>query len=122
MSKALLKFIDSVCVQDAWLWDITAATADGYGGHTWPDGHPVRIKCRWDDVVERITAADGEEVVSNAQLLVTQDVPVGSYLQLEPSDTATAPLDTNGARIARLSARNPLFRSTNDFVRTVYLC
>ncbi len=122
MSKALLKFVESVCVQEAWLWNITAATPDGYGGKTWHKGHPTRINCRWDDVIERITAANGEEVISNAQLLVTQEIAVGSYLQLITNNAATAPADTTNARLVRLTTRTPLFRSADTFVRMVYLC
>lgn len=120
--SAITKFVESVCVQQAWYWDEAVAIKDGFGGKTYPEGHPVLIKCRWDDKVERITASNGEEVVSNAQLLVTQDVTIGSYLQLAEPGVTTPPLSTDTAKLARLVTKNALFRSTTEFVRMVYVC
>ncbi len=122
MSKALLKFVESVCVQQAWYWDAALAIPDGYGGTSWPEGVPVLIDCRWDDVTERIRTPDGEEVVSNAQLLVTQDVTIDSYLQLAVPGATAPPPSHNAAKLARLIQRTPLFRSRSDWVRVVYVC
>jgi hypothetical protein len=118
MSRALLKFVESVCVQDAWYWAASEASNNGFG-KTY--GTPELIKCRWDDKVELIRASNGEEITSSAQILVVQDVEVDSYIQLaEPGDT-TPPSSINDAWMIRRIDKNPLFRATDQFVRVVYV-
>ncbi len=119
MSRALLKFIESVCVQRAWYWAGEAKVPDGFGGFTYDE--PTLIKCRWDDKTELIRAANGEQVVSRAQILVIDDLEVGATVQLfaNEEEPPAAP-STLGYDILRIE-KNPMFRSTDQFVRVVYV-
>jgi hypothetical protein len=122
MADPLIKFVESVCVQTAVYWG--SPKNDGYGGTTYDS--PVEIKCRWDGKTKRITNDEGEEVVSRAQVLVTQDLEVGGVLYLGTlNDLGTEqendPAQIVGAYKIQRVEKSPLFRSTKDFVRTVYL-
>jgi hypothetical protein len=148
MASPLIKFIESVCVQWAFYWNSVTGVNDGFGNITYPP--PVIVKCRWDGKVQLIKNDKGEEVVSHAEVLVPVDLPVGGVLQLlgegntvtmvagTPDDiigddyrilgltvvwetdmpTPESPVD--GQPIIA-SVKVPLFRSTTDFVRTVYV-
>lgn len=118
MSRALLKFVESVCVQDAWYWDASKASHDGFKNVY---ATPELIKCRWDDKTELITASNGEQIISHAQILVVEDVLVDSYIQLAEPGATTPPTDTSGAWLIRRIDKNPLFRSVDQFVRVVYV-
>ena len=122
MVDPLIKFVESVCVQTAVYWG--NPTPDGYGGTTYDD--PVEISCRWDETINIIRNNQGEEVVSKAETLVTQDVDENGMLylgELDDLDSAEeeSPETVNGTwKIIRFD-KTPLFRSTDEFVRTVYL-
>jgi hypothetical protein len=122
MADPLLKFIESVCVQTAVYWG--NPRNDGYGGTTYDS--PVEIKCRWDGTTKRVTNNQGVEVVSQAEVLVTQDMDADGLLYLGAlSDLTTTqqndPAQVVGAYKIQRVDKNPLFRSTSEFVRTVYL-
>lgn len=122
MSDPLIQFVESVCVQTAVYWG--APQPDGFGGITYSD--PVEISCRWDEKTKVVTDNNGKEIVSKAEVLVTQDVDEEGYLYLGTIDDLDSseqdsPEDVVGAwEIKRVDA-SPLFRSTDKFVRVVYL-
>jgi hypothetical protein len=112
------KFIRRIAVQTAVYWG--NPVDDGYGGLTFDD--PVEIKCRWEDTAELITAADGEQYVTKANIMVTQDVDVNGYLLLGTlnnldSDQMDDPKEVSGACRIRQFAKVPMIRSTSAFVR-----
>lgn len=116
---ALLKFVKSVCVQEAWYWVDDAAVPDGFGGFTYKA--PEKIKCRWDDKIQLVRNQNGEEVTSSAEILVIQDVKLGGTLQLLEDPEEEIPTEpTNGYTVLQV-AKTPLFRSRNEFVRTVFV-
>lgn len=122
MANPLIKFVSSVCVQTAVYWG--SPEPDGFGGYSY--GDPVEIACRWDGKVQRITNDKGEEVVSKAEVLVTEDLDMGGMLFLGSlndldSDQMDAPENVDGAYKIELFTKNPLFRSTSEFVRVAYL-
>jgi len=115
-------FIRKVAVQTAVYWG--APVANGYGAMTYSE--PVEIKCRWEDTVELVRAADGEEYSCRAQLLVTQDLSINGYIYLGElsdldSDQADSPQNVIGTYKIRRLDKTPLFMSTNKFVRKVYI-
>ena len=115
----LMNFIESVCVQDAVYW---TGTPDGYGGYTW-QAHPVKV--RWDDTTEVVTDSSGKEVVSRARILSLHPMKQGRRLYLGSIDNLSDdekdnPLLVESYEIKRVD-RNPLFKSTTEFVQTVYL-
>lgn len=119
----ILDFISSVCVQTATYW--AAGTKDGYGGIVWPA--PVEISCRWDGSTKLITDNNGENIVSKAEILLTQDVDEGGYVclgtidDLESSSQENSPKTVDGAyRILRVD-KTPLFKSTDEFVYTCFV-
>ena len=72
-------FIARLCTQTAVYWG--TPVDDGYGTKTFAD--PVEISCRWEDIVDRINRVGGrleEEIISKAQVYVTQDVDERGYL------------------------------------------
>lgn len=122
MVNPIIKFVESVTVQTAVYWG--NPQPDGYGGTNYDD--PVEISCRWDGKVELITNNQGEEIVSKAQILVTQDLDEGGMLYLGSlgdldSAQEDSPETVNGSYKIQRMDKNPLFRSTSEFVRVVYL-
>lgn len=71
-------FIKTVCVQTAVLW--TGKQADGFGKHQFTEVREIPV--RWDDKIKLVIDRDGKEVVSTAQLLVTEDIPLESMVKL----------------------------------------
>lgn len=122
----LQEFISSVCVQTAVYW--APGTRDGFGQPTWSTG--VDIACRWDDTTtlsaERIINKYGKEIVSQARLLVTQDINPEGYLYLGTISELSAQQKINPKLVptaypVQRIEKNPEFKSTSKFVRTVYL-
>jgi hypothetical protein len=69
-------------IQEATYW-----APSGQAGETNDFGHPilgngVLIRCRWEDKVQQIRKANGDEVVSGAEVLVDRDLVAGGYLKL----------------------------------------
>ena len=130
MVSPLLKFVQSVTVQTALYW--AAPVPNGFGGYTY--SAPVEIAVRWDDVVTIFKdvgsqgparAEQGREVMSDAQLLVNQELAVGGrvllarltdFLPIQLQDPVAL-----GAREIIKVGKNPLFRSKTEFVHTAYL-
>lgn len=118
------KFIKKICVQTAVYWG--TPVPDGYGGYIFDD--PVEILCRWEDKVElidRVGERLGEQIISKAQVLVTQDLNEQGYLYLGTlndldSDTSN-PKEIKGAYMIKWKTKIPMIRSTTEFVRKVYL-
>lgn len=127
MASGLIKFIKKVCVQSAVYWP--APTADGYGGMTY--GVPKDIKCRWTDKVQVVKLQSAyiptsTEFVSYAEILLYEDVVLQGVLWQGTLATLTAeqkvsPLTIDGAREIKTFEKVPLFRSTTEFVKKVYL-
>ena len=116
------EFIKTVCVQTAVYW--SNPVADGYGGFTF--GTPVEIPCRWDETTALVMDARGQEIVSRATILVTQDLEVDGVLWLGFLRDLTAtqrgnPKSVEGAYVIKRIDKTPLFKSTTEFVRKVYL-
>lgn len=127
MASGLIKFIKKVCVQNAVYWP--SPTQDGYGGMTY--GTPKAIKCRWTDKVQVIKwqsayMPTSNEFISYAEILLYDDVVVqgvlwlGLLASLSIAQKAN-PLTISGAREIKTYERIPLFRSTTEFVKKVYL-
>jgi len=123
---SILKFIKRVCVQTAVYW--APGVPDGYGGLTFSD--PVEIKCRWEDKQRLFRATNGNELETKSEVLVTQDVVLQGWLFLGTLDEATVyadsdgtinPISVEGACEIVAFDKTPLFRSTDKFVRTVFL-
>ncbi len=116
----LISFIKSVCVQTAVYWG--NPKPDGYGGQTFAT--PIEIKCRWDDVNELFINKDGEEKTSSAKVLVTQDLDKNGWLflgALADLDSSMTPENMDDVyRIMKIQ-KTSLFKSTDEFVRTIYL-
>lgn len=118
----LQQFISRVCVETAVYW--APGAKDGYGNNVWSEG--VEISCRWDDKTEKIVDKYGKEIVSQAQLLITQDIDIEGYLyrgtldSLETEQKSNPKLVTTAYPIMRYE-RSPEFKSTDKFVRVLYL-
>jgi len=115
-------FIARLCVQTAVYWG--TPTEDGYGIKTFVD--PVEIDCRWEDTLEVISDAKGNEVVSGSAIYVTQDVDEQGYLYLGTLDDLNSgeeadPTTIEKAYEIKRFEKIPALRRTDDFLRKVYL-
>lgn len=116
------KFIRTVCVQTAVYWG--SPQADGFGGFTFAD--PVEIPCRWEDKTQIVANMDGQETTSDTEVLVTQDLDYNGYLFLGTltdldSDQFDNPMLVSGAKPIISKSKIPMIKSTDEFVRKVYL-
>jgi hypothetical protein len=120
------RFIQKVCVQTAVYWG--NPKDDGYGGFTFDD--PVNISCRWEDKIQIVATMDGQEVSSDSEILVTQDLDYNGYLYLgtleELSEDYTEeelanPMNVPTAKAIISKSKIPMIKSTKEFVRIVYL-
>ncbi len=122
MTDPLIKFIQSVCTQTAVYWG--NPQPDGYGGSTYDD--PVEISCRWDEKINMIRSTQGEEVVSKAEILLTQDVDENGLIFLGDLDDLGSSVEENPEtsdrtwKILRFD-KTPLFQSSTEFVQKAYL-
>ncbi len=118
-------FIARLCTQTAVYWG--SPVNDGYGGKTFDD--PVEISCRWEDRIEsinRVGARLGEEIVSRAQVYVTEDVEELGYLYLGTLDDLDSDEEADPTTIVKAYMINrfdkiPTMRSSNEFLRKAYL-
>jgi len=120
---SITSFIRKVAVQTVVYWG--NPTNNGSGGFNFAEA--VEIKCRWDDISEVITDANGREIISSAKLLVTDDYDVEGYVYLgelsdfDSSVDLTKPKDIKGAYFIAKIEKTPMIKSTTEFVRTIYL-
>lgn len=94
---------------------------DGLGGYTWED--PVELACRWEEVVELYTDANGQERRSQAKVFLDQDIKVGDYLALMDLDDITSsslPGNTKEAFQIRRFDKVPDLSGT-EFLRRAWL-
>ena len=130
MASGIIKFIKKVTAQTAVYW--AAPSADGFGGMSFSD--PVELTppngVRWDEKVQLIMdkgiTSTGKEIVSNAVVLLNQDVEEQGYLYLGSLDDLDSgeqddPLTVEGAYEIKQVEKIPLFKSTDEFVRKAYL-
>lgn len=124
------RFIQKVCVQTAVYWG--SPQDDGMGGYTFAD--PIEIPCRWEETTQLITDGQGNQIVSKAEILVTQDLDEEGYLFLgtlddldlldSSGDSSGAyynPKDVDKAYMIRRFDKTPMIKSTTVFVRKAYL-
>ena len=116
------RFIQKVCVQTAVYWG--SPQEDGYGGFTFDE--PVEIACRWEDKTQIVAGMDGQEVTSDTEVLVTQDLDYNGYLYLGElddldSDDLDNPMTVSGAKPIISISKIPMIKSTTEFVRQVFL-
>jgi len=117
---SITRFIKDVCVQDAVYWEYDGP--DGMGGSEFKD--PTEIKVRWDESTEIVSADNGQEFVSDAQVLTPNDLTEQSYIYLGALDSLPAspePPNTDGAHEIKSMDRHPLFKSTTLDVFIAYL-
>jgi len=115
-------FIARLCSQTAVYWG--TPVEDGYGGKTFAD--PVEIDCRWEDALEVVSSADGNEIIVKSAIYVTQDVDEEGYLYLGTLDDLDSgeeadPATVDGAYIIKRFDKVPALRRTNEFIRKAYL-
>ena len=148
MSSALIRFIEKVCVQFAWFWSPYTAVDDGFGGKTYTS--PIIVKVRWTGKTQLIMDSNGKEVVSTGEILTPIDLPIGGIIQLlDEGNTVTlitgipetelgidyrlmgitvvwnaslpSPSSPDDGNMIIASSKVPLFMSTTEFVRTVFI-
>ncbi len=101
--------------QTATYW--ASPVADGYGGYTFTS--PITIDCRWILKQELFIDAKGKEKVSNAVVLLAQDVDLDGYLYLGTT-TELNPKNINGSYSIKSFAKIPSMKA-DAFLRKVWL-
>lgn len=115
-------FIKKVASQTVVYWG--NPQPDGFGGNTYDD--PVERKCRWDDSVNIVRDSNGVEHTCKAELIVTEDMDLDGFVMLGTLDDLIESADPDPLKypqafmIGRVE-KNPEFKSTTKFVRTVYI-
>ena len=92
------------------------------GVNAWGDESfipPVTLSGRWEDTIDRFMDLEGNEVVSNSIIYLTQDVTERGFLFLGES-IATDPKEVQGAYPIRKFQKVPIFR-LGHFMRKAYL-
>lgn len=114
-------FISRRAVQTIVYWG--GPTPDGYGGYTFDEA--VEISGRWEQATEVITSADGEEILSQARVFITQDVDEDGYMYLGEIDDLDSnhedPREIDGALRIVASTKIPALGSTDRFMRKAHL-
>ena len=122
----IIKIIERMCVETAVYWG--NPVADGFGGIVYDEAK--EIKCRWENKRDLITGTEadepGEELISDAQVYVLEDLQELGYLFLGTlsdldSDTEEHPETISTAYQIKKFEKTPAFKSTTDFLRKVYL-
>src|SRR6056297_2374790 len=115
MANPILKFVDSVCVQTAVYWG--NPIADGFGGKAYTDIREIKV--RWDGKQELIKDKEGKEVMSRAEITVTEDLSLDGLLRLGTFDdiadstgTVPQPEEVDGVFTILQVEKTPLFRSS----------
>ena len=119
---SILNFIKRVCVQTAVYWEPSGMS--GYGSAVYNE--PRELKIRWDDTSEKVTANNGELIVSRSRILVQEELKYKGYLWLGKLEDVSIekrfdPRKVEEAYEIRKTNKTPLFRSTDKFVFEVYL-
>lgn len=126
---SIADYIKRLCTQTAVYWG--NPQDDGKGGFTYDD--PVEIDCRWQAGTEVVSMRGDQgktrELVSRAQVYVTQDVDEEGYLYLGTLDSEDAlssaeesnPMTVTGAYRIRVFEKTPVLGRDDEFLRKVYL-
>lgn len=118
----IIQFIRKISVQTAVYWG--SPVDDGYGGFTFEDA--VEIPVRWEENHQLIIAANGEQIVTKAEIFINQDVDVNGYLFLGSLTDLTAeqlidPKLCEQAYAIRQYSKVPLLKSTTQFVKKAFI-
>jgi hypothetical protein len=122
----IVKIIERMCVQTAVYWE--NPVADGFGGINYDEAK--EIKCRWENKRDLIVGSEadapGEELISEAQVYILEDLQELGYLYLGTlndldSDAKEQPETISTAFQIKKFEKTPAFKSTTDFLRKAYL-
>ena len=122
MARSLIRFYRSVMVQDAVYWG--SARHDSLGTIYFDD--PVAVKVRWDETPKLVFNFRSEQVVAKASIMVDIKMELEGYLWLGSIDDLSEEQKDDPNRIGNayqiIGVSNiPLFRSSTDFIREVYV-
>lgn len=124
MANPILKFVDSICAQTAVYWG--NPIADGFGGKAYTDIREIKV--RWDGKQELIKDKEGKEVMSHAEITVTEDLSLDGLLRLGSFDDIAdstgkvpQPEEVDDVFTILQVEKTPLFRSSTEFVRRVWV-
>lgn len=92
-------------VQDITYW--APSTYGGTGEASFAS--PAVLKGRWEDRVENILNASGDEIISRSRVFLASQVAIGGYLYLGTSATAD-PKTVDGALEIQQTSRIPDLR------------
>ena len=121
------KTISRMCNQTVVYWG--SPLNDGYGGKVF--ANPVEIQCHWEDVLQTVRKAQGEEIMSKSVVYPLQDLDEEGWLFLGTLDdlydlaessfgAISNPLKFDGAyEIKRFDKLSNL--KATEYVRKAYL-
>lgn len=134
---SILTFIKKVCVQTAVYWGLPVN--DGMGGYSY--AQPREIKVRWDNARSVIKTKEGDEIETDAEIIIQEELSVNGriwlgtlaelgYTESTPesgSNSGSSSGSSGGAieyntpdsvdsHLILHIEKTPLFRSTDKFV------
>lgn len=109
-----MSYLTDGLTQTATYWAPEAL--DAYGRPSFAS--PVALDCRWEDTTELFRDAQGREVVSKANVWLSQDVALGGFLLL--GESAEADPRSAGAYEIRNFEKTPELGGT-EYERVAWL-
>lgn len=121
------KFISKIAVQTAVYWG--SPVNDGYGTKTFAQPRELTPPngVRWTDKQRVVYSAMGEQWISKAEVLVTEDLDLlgwlylGSLNDFESGVDISDPMKVLGAFEITAFDKIPMIKSTTEFVRKAIL-
>lgn len=125
MANPIIKFIKKVCVQTAVYWG--TPTNNGIGGYSYAT--PREIKVRWENVTGMIKTKEGDEIETDAEVIVQELLAVNGRIWLGTLQELGTVSEDSGAEynspftvdshLILKTETTPLFRSTTESVYTI---
>lgn len=106
---SIRRFITGKLNQTAVYWG--NPQENGYGGKTYDD--PVEIKCRWEDMTQIVTSANGEEFISRAEVYTDTDLNEDGLLYLGDMEDLLSSEGESSGELVIGDLSNELQRSIN---------
>lgn len=96
---------------DITYWPPSDAGGDGYGKVTL--GSPTALRGRWEDKIEQVLNARGEEVVSKTRIFLKTPVEIGGYM-VKGTSIITDPRTLADARPIINVTKSPDLRNLSE--------
>lgn len=112
------RFTSRSLLEDITYWPPTSGATNDFGHPIFVT--PVLITGRWEDKLQQIRKANGEEVTSSTMVYVDRDLDISGYLAQGDLTDEVSPLVIDGAKEIQATMTTPDLRNL-DHERIAYL-